>query len=273
METFKQEAADAAALGLPATFETSLDLPFAITGAVKFSNQAYLDAYEFTTQLAARVAKKGGHVFENSKAVRIDEGEPYRVETHQGSVTSKYIVVTTLIPPLPLLARFTYAAYEYPETSYIIATRQAVVMRGMYISPDSDHYSLLPIERQGERFLLVGGESHVPGVGNAKKRQHKLIEYTNKWFAPVDTTVRAWGAMDYMAYDGLPLIGKLYPHSERLFTISGLKKWGLAGSMVGAKGIASLINNEPSDVAQFFTPHRKSAPLAIPAAAIQYLKK
>lgn len=171
------------------------------------------------------------------------------------------------------MARFTYAAYEYPETSYIVATPQATLLKGMYISPDSNHYSLLPVHHNGINYLLAGGESHIPGVGSAKKRQRQLIAYTNRWFTPVDKTVQSWGAMDYMAYDGLALIGKLYPRSERLFTISGLKKWGLAGSMVGAKGITSLLNNELSDVTRLFNPHRKSAPMAIPGAAIEYLKK
>lgn len=273
VETFRQEAADAASLDLPASFESSLELPFTVTAAVKFSNQAYLDAYKFTTQLADRVVDANNFVFEGTKAVRIHEGEPCRVDTEKGSITSKYIVVTTLIPPLPLLARVTYAAYEYPETSYIVATPLKKTMTGMYISPDSDHYSLLPVERDGRRYLLVGGESHIPGLGNAKRRQHKLMDYTHKWFMTEGPSEHAWGAMDYMAYDGLPLVGALYPRSKRLFTISGLKKWGLAGSMVGATGIVSLITNESSEIPRLFTLHRRSAPLSIPEAAMKYIMK
>ncbi len=270
VETFKQEAKDAASLNLPATFETSLDLPFDVQGAVKFSNQARLNAYDFTTELASRIVDEKNFIFEHSKATGIHDGNPCRVETQNGSIISKHIVITTLIPPLPLVARFSYAAYEYPETSYIVAATLKDPMKGMYISPDPDHYSLLPFEQNGEKILLVGGGSHIPGLGNAKKQQQKLSNYAQKWFSSNKTT-HAWGAMDYMAYDGLPLIGKVYPWSVNLFTVTGLKKWGLAGSMVGAKVILSSIRNDSTEEARLFTPHRISAPLSIPQAALNYL--
>lgn len=272
LEAFKQEAKDAASLGLPASFETSLELPFETVGAVKFANQARLDACRFVAGLASKIADSKNFIFEHSKAIRIHEGSPCQVETKSGRVISKYVVVTTLIPPLPLVARISYAAYEYPETSYIVAARTNDSLEGMYISPDSNHYSILPFEQNGERVLLVGGESHIPGLGNAKKRQQKLIDYTNKWFSCQEIT-HTWGAMDYLAYDGLPLIGRLYPHSKHLLTISGLKKWGLAGAMVGASVIQSVIEGERTDESMLFSPHRSSAPLSIPGAVVNYLFK
>lgn len=271
-KAFEQEAKDAASLGLPATFETALDLPFATVGAVKFSNQARLNAYAFTKGIAGRIVDDKNFIFEHSKAIRIREGKPCRVETDKGAVVSKFIVVTTLIPPLPLVARVAYAAYEYPETSYIVSATVQDAIKGMYISPDSDHYSLLSLEHNGENVLLVGGESHIPGLGNAKKRQEKLASYARKWFSAGEIT-HAWGAMDYMAYDGLPLIGRLYPWSDNMFTISGLKKWGLAGAMVGAHAVVSLLKNEPTDAAKLFMPHRISAPLSIPQTALKKVRK
>lgn len=272
LEIFQQEAKDATSLSLPATFETALGLPFDVVGAVKFSRQARLNAYDLTAGLAARIADKKNFIFENSKATRIKDGSPCRVETRKGSVTSKHIVVATLIPPLPLMARFSYAASEYPETSYVVSASINNSMEGMYISPDSNHYSLLPFEQNNKSILLVGGESHIPGLGNARRRQQKLIDYTNKWFSVSEIT-HAWGAMDYIAYDNLPLVGKVYPWSRRLLTISGLKKWGLAGSMVGAKVILSLVQNENTELVKLFTPSRISAPLSMPEVAIEYLLK
>lgn len=269
---FEQEAVDAERLGLPASFETQLDLPFAVSGVVKFSGQAQLDAYQLCSELARRIADKKSHVFEHTKALNIKEGSPCQVTTKHGSVAARSVVIATLIPPLPLMARVTYAVNEYPETSYIVAASTPSRLSGMYLSPDAGHYSLLSFTRNNKNYLLVGGESHVPGLGNAKKRQQKLIDYTQKWFSPHEVT-NAWGAMDYLAYDGMPTIGRLYPWSKNMFTITGMKKWGIAGSMVGATVIADYIDGESTESMQLYNPHRFSAPLSIPKTIASLLAK
>ena len=263
LDVFEREATDAASLGLPVSLVGSLDLPFDVVCAVKFANQAKMNAYDFTHQLAKRVAMDDSFVFENSKALSIKDSDPCLVKTKRGSVRSKYVVITTLIPPLPMFARFGYAAVEYPETSYIVSANVKKRLKGMYISPDPNHYSILQFRQGSKNVLLVGGESHIPGLGSAKNRQTALADYARKWFG-AETVNSAWGAMDYMAYDGLPLIGRVYPWSKNLLVISGLKKWGLAGSMVGAETIVSIIQNEETDQVKLFTPHRLSAPLSIP---------
>jgi glycine/D-amino acid oxidase-like deaminating enzyme len=107
-------------------------------------------------------------------------------------------------------------------------------MQGMYISPDENHYSLLPFYSDNKKYLLIGGENHIPGIGDADSRLSKLSDYGNKWFDIGKFRIWKWKAMDYIAYDRIPVVGKLYPWSKRTFVISGFKKWGLVSSMVAA---------------------------------------
>lgn len=141
----------------------------------------------------------------------------------------------------------------------------------MYISPDKNHYSILPFQDGKEKYMLIGGEAHIPGLGNAKPRQQKLADYAGKWFGVREIEYQ-WGAMDYTAYDKLPLIGKLYPWSKNSYAISGFKKWGLSSSMVAACVIRDLLHGLHTPEAELFRTHRTSASLALPKKLIHHLR-
>lgn len=272
LSRFKAEAEAAARLGLPASFETDLPLPFAVQGAVKFANQARFNSNKYCHELAKRITGDGSYVFEQSKAIGFEDGVPARVTTERGSVTAKHIIIATLVPTLPLIGRVTYGLFESPQTSYIVAGKTDSDLEGMYISPDKDHYSILPVTDGDERYLLVGGEAHLPGTRRSKPRLQKLAEYAAKWF-DVKNIEYKWGAMDYTAYDKLPLIGKLYPWSKHMYTATGFKKWGLSTSMVAAIIIRDLLDGRTTPVAHLFRTHRASAPLAIPRNIINNLRE
>jgi glycine/D-amino acid oxidase-like deaminating enzyme len=268
---FRREAKAAAGLGLPASFETKVSLPFPIKAAVKFADQAYFNAAAYTRGLANIVQGNGSHVFEQSQVKHIHEGRPGRITTDHGLIRAKDIVVATKIPPFPLVARFTYAALEYPHTSYIVAGKTNKLPRGMYISPDEGNYSILPVNIGKERYVLIGGQNHIPGLGNADKRYSRLADYASTWFK-VKTINYKWKAMDYMAYDKLPLIGPLYPWSKHLFVVTGFKKWGLSTSMVAAKIIRQWINGHRTSERTLFYPHRTSAVTHAPQRFAQETK-
>jgi glycine/D-amino acid oxidase-like deaminating enzyme len=268
---FQEEAKVAAELGLPASFETNLELPFEVQGAVKFANQARFNSSRYCHEIARRIVDRGGYVFEQSKATGIKDGTPACVKTEHGTVTARQVVVATLVPTLPLVGRISYGLFESPQTSYIVAGKTESPLQGMYISPDKGHYSILPVEEDGERYILIGGEAHLPGTGYGKPRMKKLADYGAKWFN-VQNHEYQWGAMDYTAYDKLPLIGALYPWSKNIYAASGFKKWGLTSSMVAAIVIRDLINGKTTPASHLFRTHRASAPLAIPKRIIDAFK-
>lgn len=264
---FKAEARVAKSLSLPARFETKTDLPFRIKGAVKFAHQAQFNAQAYVLGLAKAVHGQGSYVFENSNVVRFHDGQPATVATKAGTITAKDIIVATKVPAFPLIARFGYATLEYPHTSYIVAGLFNGDVRGMYISPDKGQYSILSVKHGGEQLLLVGGENHIPGLGRPHKRQQKLAHYAQEHFG-VTSIVYRWKAMDYLAYDAVPLIGKLYPWSKHLYTATGFKKWGLSTSMVAATILHGAILDTPHPWAQTFTSTRLRPVLSIPGVIL-----
>ena len=73
--------------GLAASFVTDTGLPFPIAGAVRAQNQA-----QSTAQVPAGLAEgphaRGGRIFERTRAVELDEGEPCRVTTEHGATVT-----------------------------------------------------------------------------------------------------------------------------------------------------------------------------------------
>jgi glycine/D-amino acid oxidase-like deaminating enzyme len=261
---FELEAKVALGYGLPASFEVQTDLPFDTRGAVKFEEQATFHVRKYLLALADLVAGDGSYVFERSKATMIREGASGRVKTPKGVVYADDIVVTTNVPTFPLFARLSYCLVEYPLQSYIVAGKASWEVNGMYISPDKGHYSILPVKNDDDELLLIGGEGHIPYTRiNANERYERLAEYGQKHFGMERIDYR-WSAYDYLGYDDMPLIGRLYPWSKHLLTATGFMKWGMTNGTVAAMVLADQILEKKNGLSVVFNPHRASAVMSIP---------
>ena len=262
VQDLKDEAKVARNLGLPASFETDSDLPFPIKGVVRFANQAKFNARKYVIGLAKAVEGNGSRVFEKTRAIGIRDGSPGRVRSSGGAIITKHIIVATNVPCFPLIARGAYCASEYPQKSYI-AAGYISGLRGMYISPDSAHYSLMPIQVKGRTLLLVGGESHIPGTRlNFESRYERLADYGAKHFG-MEPAYR-WHARDYLAYDDIPLVGKAYPWSKNLYVTTAYRKWGLTNSTVSAIILRDRITGRKNEWVKTYNSLRTSAPLSFP---------
>ena len=268
---FRQEAEVAAELGLPATFETNLPLPFKIEGAVKFTGQAKINSQKYLLGLARAINGNGSYVFENSNVIGFKDGNPGRVRTKRAAIVAKNIIVATNVPAFPLLARGSYCLLEYPVESYIVAGRLSKELKGMYISPDDHHYSILPVEVNGERTLLIGGEGHFsPLRGNRAARYQRLASYAEKHFG-VTSITHHWSDRDYLAYDNIPLIGKLYPWSKHLYVATAFKKWGLSSGTVAGMILSDLIAGKETERASTFDSTRLKPLASIPRVVASYM--
>jgi glycine/D-amino acid oxidase-like deaminating enzyme len=264
--SLKAEAKAAADLGLPASFVTESGLPFDIKGAVKFTNQGKFHSQKYLLALAKLVHGGGSFIFEKSNVIGIRDGTPCHVRTRHGSVTAKHTVVATSVPTLPLFARGEYCMFEYPTQSYIVAGILEKPIRGMYISPDKDHYSILPFDLNGDHMILIGGGGNLAGFRLSKQNKFKrLAKYGAAKFDMPDVRY-AWSDRDYMGYDSIPLVGKLYPWSKATYVASAYGKWGLTNSMVAASIIRDYICKIENTWAYEFEPHRMRAVRSFPRA-------
>lgn len=265
---FKQEAKAAEALGLPASFVTTTPLPFDVEAAVTFTNQGKMHAQKYLLGLARAIEGDGSYIFERSTITGIHDGLQCVVKTKTAAIQANHIIIATNVPTLPLAARGTYCLLEYPRESYIVAGTlpKKSKQTGMFISPDDSEYSILPITVADQSKILIGGNSHISGLrGSTTTRYKKLADYAEKRFGVTEITHR-WSDRDYLAYDDIPLVGKMYPWSKNLYVATAFHKWGLTNGTAAAMMLTETIKGHESPWAHAFDSLRLKPVTSIPHA-------
>lgn len=263
VESLRQEATDAASLGLPANFETTMPLQVPCEGAVRFADQATFHILKYLHGLARAVDGDGCYVFEQTKASLVRDGETCTFHTPGGRVRAERVVLATNVPS-PIKDHAAYGLLEYPARSYLIAGRTTLELPGMYINTGNPTRSILQTDLGGERWLLVGGEGHFAGMsGSAEERYKILAEYARQQFGLTDIIYK-WSTWDYIAYDHMPLIGKLYAFSKNLYTATGFRKWGMTNGTVAAMILTDELTGKTNPWAHTFRSTRLSALTSLP---------
>lgn len=268
----QKEASVAGRLGLPASFETQCPLPFEIKGAVHFKNQARFHIKKYLAGLARAIDGNGSYVFEQTRAniTGLRDGKLCSVQTNGGNITAKQIIVATNVP-YSAGSRGSYCVSEYPSKSYIIAGKPNRKVKGMYISPDNNHYSIMPFGKGTESLVLVGGEGHIYGFGGRQATRYKrLAAYSQEHFGVQKIEYR-WSARDYMSYDCIPLIGKLYPWSKNIYVSTAFMKWGLTNATVGAMILRDIILGQANPWAETFNSMRLKPVKSIPRVFAEHI--
>lgn len=244
------EVRAATSLGLPASVTTNTDLPFEVTAAVRFDDQAQFHPRSYCLGLAGLIEGRGSQIFENTRALDIDDEGPLIVATEHGYLTVDNVVLATHLPFHDPGGMFAKAS---PSRSYVLAIQiEGEIPQGMYLSADSPTRSLRPFSNGDGSYLLVGGEGHKVGQDeNTNVRYARLEAWAREHFN-VRSVDYKWSAQDYMPADDVPYIGKLSPRSDRMFVATGFKKWGMTSGTVAAMILTDLIAGRENQWADVF---------------------
>ena len=268
LSSVREEAEIAASLGLPATFVTESPLPFPIKGAVRFGNQAQFHPRKYLLALAERFASAGGFIFENTKAVDVDDGDVCTVETDSGKVTADHVIVAT---NMPFLDRGLFFAKVHPMRSYAVAgyVDAAAPSEGMYISVESPTRSIRLI-RDGDRTLLqLGGEGHKTGQQDDAEGCYRRLEDDLRRRFGVGEIAYRWSTQDTVSVDSVPYIGRVTRTSDRILTGTGFRKWGMTNGTLAAMLLTDQIAGRENPWAAFYDSKR----LDLPQSAKEFVKE
>ena len=255
-ETIEREVDAAQRLGLPASLVETCDLPFPIEAAVRFEEQAEFHPVKYVSALADAVAGDHGGVFEESMVVSVEGGSPCRVETDSGAiVTAGRVVVAT---HLPFMDRGLYFARCHPERSYVVAAPVEEAPAEMYLSTESPAHSIRAHLLDGQRWLLVAGESHKTGQGDEAERYRRLLAYARERFG-IDEAELHWATQDQMPVDGVPYVGRVDPVTANVYIATGFRKWGLAMGTAAAITLAGTLEGHVSAWKDLFESNRVRA--------------
>jgi glycine/D-amino acid oxidase-like deaminating enzyme/nitrite reductase/ring-hydroxylating ferredoxin subunit len=253
-EKIELEVETATELGLPAAYTESTDLPFPVSAAVRFANQAEFHPSKYLLALASAIPGDGSHVFEQTRALGVDDGSPSHVETERGdTIAAERVIVAT---HMPFLDRGLFFARVHPSRSYVLAARIAGPLpQGMYLSTERRAHSIRVHPVEDGELLIVGGESHKTGQSDSSERYRMLEAFARERFAVQSIDYR-WSSQDNMPADGVPYVGRLWPLSERILTATGLRKWGLAQGTAAAMILSDAVGGRPNPWTSFFSTSR-----------------
>ena len=254
MEQIKAEVEAATKLGLPASYVDSTPLPFEIRGAVKFDNQAQFHPRKYLLALIEKIPGDGSYVFEETRALDVEDEEPCSVRTTRGTIKAKSVVITT---HFPVLDPNIYFAAMSPKRSYVLGCRlNGPVPEGMYISAGTPHHSIRSNPYQGGEIIMIGGENHKTGQGGDTSEHYRHLEEWARANFDIQSIEFRWSTQDNNTVDKVPYIGKLSTGSKHLYVATGFGGWGMTNSHVAAMLLTDMILGRENPWGEVFDPSR-----------------
>lgn len=255
LDQIKAEVDAALKLGLPASYVETTPLPFPIKGAIKFDNQAQFHPRKYLLALVEKLPGEGSHVFEETRALEVEDGDPCRVKTNRGTITAKHVIITTHFPfHDPNL----YFAAMHPGRSLVLGCRlNSPVPEGMFISTGDDMHSFRSNPAaNGSEIWMVGGEKFKTGQGGDIEERFKRLELYARGRFDVQSIEYRWATQDNFTVDRVPYIGKLSAGSKNLYVGTGFCGWGMTNSHVAAMILADAVRGRENPWASLFDPSR-----------------
>lgn len=260
-DAIKAEVAAAKELGLPASFETIVDLPFPVKAAIKFSNQAQFHPRKFLLGLAKAFVNVGGVLYEHTEVTDIELGEPHVLATENGNMYAKSIVEAT---GEPFWGGDVLKGRMWTKMSYALAVKLvdgSSYPQGVYITTDDPLRTIRSSEYKGGQVLIYGGESHEydNATFNPDKHYRRLIDDVYLRY-DVDKVLYRWLAGDNMPYDRMPYIGPR-PDCDSIYISTGYRAWGMAWAVSAAHALVDYIVGQPPEWAKHFSLERLKEPV------------
>lgn len=228
-----------ARVGLHATFEDALPLPFPVAGALRLPHQAQFHPLKFAAAIA-----EGLNIFEQTAALAWDGRA---VVTNRGRITADKVIVATHFPLFNKHGAYFLKLYQH--RSYVLALRGAPDVRGMYLDAQETGLSF----RNSGEFLLLGGGSHRTGKSGGG---YESLQADAKAYYPDAEIAFRWATQDCMTLDGLPYIGQYARSTPGLYVATGFGKWGMTLSMAAATILRDLVLGRSNPCVLLFSPSR-----------------
>ena len=228
-------------IGAKAGYRDSLPLPFAVTGAIEFEEQA-----QFHPLLLAAGIAAGLNIYEHTPARGFEGNTVY---TDKVRIEAKKILIATHFPIINKHGGYFLKLFQ--DRSYVLALEDATDPAGMFIGAEGCGPSI----RSSGDLLLFGGGAHPTGK---KGGGYAELEALARSCYPGARIKYRWAAQDCMSLDGIPYIGRYGKNTPELYVATGFNKWGMTSSMVSAMILSDLLLERENPYAKVFSPQRSS---------------
>jgi glycine/D-amino acid oxidase-like deaminating enzyme/nitrite reductase/ring-hydroxylating ferredoxin subunit len=244
----REEREAARRIGVAATLVEEVPLPFETAGGLRFDRQAQFHVRKYLLPQAARLARAGCRIHEDTLALSVEDGEPCRVVTERGTVTAKSVLLATHAP----LGNKTIQTKVAQYRSYVIACRVAGEAPEGLFWDDEDpyHYIRRQPTARGD-VVIIGGEDHKVGQEeDTEARYAALLDYARERFDVRGVDYR-WSAQTLEPLDGLPYIGR-DTGAGHVFVATGFSGTGMTFGTVAALLLSDLVRGRTNPWATLY---------------------
>jgi glycine/D-amino acid oxidase-like deaminating enzyme/nitrite reductase/ring-hydroxylating ferredoxin subunit len=225
--------------GLKASFLHTSPLPFRVSGAIRVEDQAQLSITPYLAGLAQLLVSAGGEIFEKSRIIRFEDGEPCELGTADGrTVTAQNVLVATHSPLNLVFLQTKISHYQ----SYVISGPARRAPEGLFWDMDDPYHYIRSVIVEGHPELIIGGADHKTGHGDPRAAFESLANYAAR-FSVVPT--HRWSHQVVEPVDGLPFIGhnsaSLHIHVATGYSGTGLT-FGTLAAMILSDACLGISN-------------------------------
>ena len=249
--TIEREAAVARELGLPAEFTTTVPGPPAARAAVRMRDQAEMHPRRYVLALADLAEAAGCLIAERTRVTGLHATSPcVVVQTDRATLEADRVVIAT---QFPILDRSLHFARMHTSRSYIVGIRTPRPAPAMLYGIDDPSRSVrsAPLP-DGAELMMIGGEGHPTGGDtDTEARYRALADTARAWFGEAPITHR-WSSQDMTSVDDLPYAEPVLASGGRVWTVTGLRKWGMTLGTAAAHHLAARFEDRDSPHAAAF---------------------
>ncbi len=212
-------------------------LPFPTKLALRFEDQAQMHIQRYLDQVALGAQAAGARIYEESRVIAVEDGEPCIVHLEHGpKVRARHVFVATHKPLNRVFLQTKVAAYR----SYVLAYPGVTIPDGLFWDTDDPYHYFSSFSVDGTPYLVVGGEDHKTGSTTQTAACFDGLDAWTKKRMAVAAPAFRWSAQVEEPVDGLPFIGK-NSLSEYVYVATGFSGNGTTFGTIAAMIVTDLI--------------------------------
>lgn len=258
-ESMREEAVIAKGFGFDFSTYKDERLSFSNDGYALVPNQAKFHPLKFLYGIEGQCYLNGVKIYENSSAEKIVQNADgtITVETPGGSITCKFLVISTYDPfnrPKELFAD------KGMYTSYVIefSLPNGKVPIGIYEDTENP-YNYFRIDGcKGYDRMILGGADHREEIKiDEEKNFGSLRDYAKELLPGTEMKeVNKWTGPILEPTDGIAYIGKLGEKNSNQYVAMGFSGNGMTYAMISASLISDAILGRQNEYGEVYDPMR-----------------
>jgi glycine/D-amino acid oxidase-like deaminating enzyme/nitrite reductase/ring-hydroxylating ferredoxin subunit len=231
-------------------------LPFDTGPCLRFANQAEFHPLAYLRGLAQAIVALGGRICTGRRVLAIRGGDPIEIDIAGGHTVRAATAIDATNSSIT--SRFDLPLRDAAYRTYCVALAvpHGYVPHALYWDTiDPYHYVRVARFEDERDLLIVGGEDHRVGQGDAESAWSHLETWSRAHFPATQDIVARWSGQILEPADGLAYIGAL-PGETNIYVVTGDSGDGLTHGTIASLILPGLILAGEHPWAELYSPSR-----------------